>query len=274
MKKSFIKQNKEIITIFGILLFAGILWYGGTHQWFKAEFQSILPLPYYPPELNNPDAQTSCSATISPSTITAGDTVTGTIQDGKNQFCEVFGIMEGTDSWRKIAEGTTSSSGGLVFISPFSVVGTFRFRAICGSCITNMATLTVNPAPTPDPCYDSDGKNKLTAGFTRIGSTDTAYDDCAGNWAVKEYYCNGNTRMEQVIACDAGYICYETRGGDYCKLIEEPAPESGGTNFNNMPCGSVRPSSAFMCAGSYCPYRQTCSYVKATLFSQAECRCV
>jgi hypothetical protein len=128
--------------------------------------------------------------------------------------------MEGTDDWRKLAEGTTDATGTLSYTDTLLVAGTFYFRAICGTCLTNQVTLTVNPAPPATTCTDTDGKNKMTAGFVHDASG-YYYDDCAGNWAVIEYFCNGNAMTSQVIACDAGYICYATRGGDYCKLITE-----------------------------------------------------
>ena len=175
------------------------------------------------------------------------------MRDGKNTFCEVYGIMEGTPDWRKIAEGTTGSDGTVTFSEPFSVVGTFRFRAVCGDCITNLAILTVTPTPDVTPCTDTDGKNKMVPGHA-IDGTGTYYDNCAGNWAVIEYYCNGNTVVSEVIACDAGYICFETRSGDYCKTTMEP------TTTTVLPSSYTCGISEWCPSGS-CPDGYSCEQV-------------
>lgn len=220
------KKDSSAIWVILIIAAIGVFYYGGTQGWFKGNFSIINQETTN--QLESPITISTCTASISPSTITAGNLVSGTVQDGSNTFCEVYGKMVGTTEWRKIAEGTTNSAGSITFTDTFSVVGTFYFRAICGDCLTNQVTLIVN-AGAPEPtCTDTDGINKLTPGFVNSGGY--YYDDCAGNWAVKEYYCNGNTVAERVIACDAGYICFETRGGDYCKLTESipPSGDYGG----------------------------------------------
>lgn len=85
-------------------------------------------------------------------------------------------------------------------------------------------------------CVDSDGNNALTPGFVTAGSS--FYDDCAGNWAVKEYYCNGNSVAERIVACGAGSICFETRGGDYCKSTSSTW-NAGDTIFQGSGSGSL-----------------------------------
>lgn len=169
----------------------------------------------------------SCSLSLDKRTIIAGDLVTATITDGKNTYCEGYGKMVGTNDWRRVEEGYTDITGRAVYSENFYVVGDFIWAAICDSngngfldtndCVTNYAYLTVNPAPVGD-CTDSDGKNKMTPGYV----TDSGlyyYDNCEGN-SVREYGCLDGHVTNWLLPCDLGYICYETRGGDYCKLDE------------------------------------------------------
>jgi len=92
--------------------------------------------------LNN-QAAGDCSATLDRSVVNVGDFVAGTVTDGANTLCEVY-ATDGS-SWRKIAEGTTDNSGNLRFSENIMIPGTFTFRVLCGTCITNEVNLVVNP---------------------------------------------------------------------------------------------------------------------------------
>jgi len=160
---------------------------------------------------SNPD----CTLTITPSTIDFGAYVTGIIwTKNPNTFCEIFARQSSDDVWRKIAEGTTDIDGNMVGREQIYVAGDFIFAALCGDCRTNNDNLHVNPEIVTT-CTDTDGINKMTPGHVTSDGI-SYYDDCAGNWAVIEYYCNGDTVDTRTIACDPGYICTETRSGDYC----------------------------------------------------------
>lgn len=291
------KKDYTIIWISLLVVFMILIFYMGEQGFFK----SIINLPpSYPPatpeerdKLEKPPTLTeTCTLAITPLAIFRGDSVTGIIQDGANTLCRVF-ATDGLE-WRLIYTGMTDNTGRLSSTQNIELVGTFRFRAICGSCVTNEVQLIVNALPEDSEvdietycsrlgyewsidkvtayecsneadrtcdlydknydylynyeeqwccyncidfsasCTDSDGKNKLTPGW--VTSSGYFYDDCAGNWAVKEYYCEGNIVKEEVMACEPGYICYETRGGDYCKLIESepPAPtDSDGDGYSD-----------------------------------------
>ena len=95
----------------------------------------------------------SCTLDISPNIITEGDLVTGTIVDGANTLCTLYGEMDGV--WRLIGQATTDAMGRLTYTTNFWLIGTFNFRAICGDCITNLDTLVVNPLSGTDT--DGDG---------------------------------------------------------------------------------------------------------------------
>lgn len=233
------QDNKTWIVI---LILGIILVYGGNQGWFQSttysiggDVTNILENP------SNPEG-VRCNLKLDKYSITKGDQITGTISNGKNTFCEVYGKYEGT--WQKIFEGTTNINGELTSSEYINLPGEFTLIAICGEgsdqCTTNSVTLTVNDVPS-STCTDSDGKNKMTPGWV-IADGIYYYDDCAGNWAVKEYWCNGNVLTESVIGCEPGYICTETRSGDYCGTTDSGYDVGdvldSGSNSGTHPAGS------------------------------------
>lgn len=112
----------------------------------------------YPPaspdiiiELNNPPTTTeTCTLSITPQAVFTGDSVTGIIQDGVNRRCNVYARATEPYSpeWRLIFSGTTDNTGRLSSTQNIELIGEFTFKALCGSCGTNEATLYVNPLPT------------------------------------------------------------------------------------------------------------------------------
>jgi len=150
------------VTIFGILLMAGIFFYGGNQGWFKSltviedtDLISYLDTP-------NHEIDYSCSLALSPGSIYVGDRTTGTIVDGKNSFCQVF-ANDGTQ-WLKVYEGYADANGVLVNTRTINTVGSYVFRAICDlnnnnrvdleDCLTNPAELEVLPRPDDTPPVD------------------------------------------------------------------------------------------------------------------------
>lgn len=201
------KDNKTMWIIVALIIFA----YGGGQGWFKSD---VTINSTTQGQLNSPPSTTeTCSVSISPSVITAGDSVTGTLLASPRVFCETYAKYGGV--WAKVWEGNTDINGRVSATETMNLVGDYIFKAICGSCITNEATLVVNPTAASPDCTDTDGKNKMTPGHVTYDGV-SYYDDCAGNWAVKEFWCNGDILTESIIACDPGYICTETRSGDYC----------------------------------------------------------
>ncbi len=96
----------------------------------------------------------SCSASVTPTTIYVGEVVTGTVTNGANTRCEVY--LGVGDDWVLFGEGTTNNLGFLTMTGNPTAPGIFTFRAICGSCVTNIVTLTVNAMPA-GPDNDGDG---------------------------------------------------------------------------------------------------------------------
>jgi len=173
------------VSIFGILLIAGIFFYGGNQGWFKS--LSIIEDTDIVNYLENPNhaIDTSCSLALSPGSIYVGDRTTGTIVDGKNSFCQVF-ANDGIQ-WLKVYEGYTDANGVLVNTRTVSTVGSYVFRAICDlnnnnrvdldDCLTNPANLEVLPRPDDTPPAD-EGPYVLGAKITR--SWDYVGEDCYG----------------------------------------------------------------------------------------------
>lgn len=220
-----LKFNWNIITTIVLII---VIAYGGQQGWFQAKYSNTTNYISNTDTINKLDNSPvgTCTLSLSPTTMYSGDAVIGTIKDGANTQCDIY-ANDGT-GWRLVLTANTDASGTLVGTNNILVTGTFHFRAICGSCITNEATLTVNPRPSTT-CTDTDGKDNYKPGWVTLGLN--YYDACAGNWAVTEYYCEGNTVKSQVMACNAGYICYATRSGDYCKLI--PPTDSDGDGYSD-----------------------------------------
>lgn len=181
-----------------------------------------------------------CSASLSQTTITAGQSVTGTINNGANTYCEVYGT-DGT-SWRVVGTGTTNSQGILSITETISTAGAYTFRAICGTCITNPVTLTVNSLT--EPCVDSDGDDRDTPGHVTYAG-EMYYDKCLDvGEAVTEYICDGGHAAAKNWACDYGEECIQTRSGGYCRKrtptynVGDIVYDSGNLGFD-FPAGTV-----------------------------------
>lgn len=160
------------------------------------------------------EADGTCSLSLSKNVINSGDIITGNIKDGADTLCSIYGNLDNT-GWKNIGEGTTNALGKLSITDTLNIPGTFEFRAICGSCVTNIANLVVNPITTID-CTDSDAISKMTAGWV-IADGVYYYDSCVDN-VVTEYYCDNGVQTRD-LPCDAGYECVFTRSGAYCDLI-------------------------------------------------------
>lgn len=226
-------KSKINITFVGILLLAIVIVYGGLNGWFSntSISQEVIE------RLEN-QQQGSCSAIISPTTVTIGDSVTGTIYASQNDVCEIY-ATDGT-TWRRIAEVNVGSSGVATFTNPINIVGTFTFRALCGGdCITNSVTLNVNPLSSGN-CIDSDGDNRDVPGHVNGEDGLVYYDKCLSiGQGVTEYICLNNKVTSKDWACDYGEVCVETRSGGYCvpstpSLQPGDVVGTGSAIFNNL----------------------------------------
>ncbi len=139
------KNDKTIYWVLGIA-FLIVLLYMGKQGMFQSQFalnQDTIN------QLDTAKEQpgTDCSITFSRSIINAGDTVTGTINDGKNTQCGIYYRID-SGAWLFGGIVTTDSNGRYTETRTPDIAGTYDFAAICGTCITNQATLVVNPVST------------------------------------------------------------------------------------------------------------------------------
>lgn len=97
----------------------------------------------------------ACSLGIFPSTVTVGDTVIGTINEGPNASCQIFANFNGL-GWALIFEGTTDANGVLTAPAIPGEAGNWVIVGACGldtpdQCVTPHKSLTVLPLPTTPP---------------------------------------------------------------------------------------------------------------------------
>ena len=151
--------------ILGLALIGGVLWYGGTHGWFQSQTQNQVTNTTILQMLDQPSTTTTdCRLSLNEEEICVNDDVTGTITDGKNTYCWVFIAYDG--DWNRAYEGFTDASGLLTQTETISLLGIFRFRAICdlnknnvpdaGDCLTNYDDLRVTTDIPPCPPDDDD----------------------------------------------------------------------------------------------------------------------
>jgi len=86
-----------------------------------------------------------CTVNLNENVVFVGEEAGGTIHDGANTLCEIY-ASDGT-VWYNVGSGTTNSAGDLSYSDSIETSGTYSFRAICGSCVTNIVYLKVNPLP-------------------------------------------------------------------------------------------------------------------------------
>lgn len=212
------KSGDYTLLIIAVVLVLFI--YGGQHGWFQHTTYTITESTI--DKLNNPPITDKvCTLSVSPLTITAGDTFTGRIKAGPRVFCEVFGKPSSGGDWNRVYEGTTDINGDLTDSAELYVEGSFIFKALCGEdCVTNEATLNVNPISSSGSCTDSDGRDRDKAGWVTFGGV-TYYDKCLDvGAAVTEYTCVDNSVFSENLMCDYGQECYSTRSGGYCRDID------------------------------------------------------
>lgn len=196
--KKFIKNNKNwMIPSAVVLLLAVVIVIGGMSGWFTFSITNIKIVNDTTINILENQKSGTCTASVNPTVITSGGEVTGTIRDGVNTLCDVY--LHRGDDWVFVVTGTTNANGILIFRENVYDVGTFEFRAICGTCVTNRVTLVVNPVedePEPDgvACFDSDGDLEPFAselknyGFC-TDATGTHYDSCIDGFHISELYC-------------------------------------------------------------------------------------
>lgn len=234
-----------ILSTIAILLIVGVFIFGGVKGWFKSSSLSIINNADTESFLTNSEETGSCSLSLNPNTIWAGDRVTGTVNDGKNTLC--FVLANGGDGWKLIYQGRTDNNGVLTETRNVNTPGSYTFRAVCdlngnnnldtGDCLTNSEQLGVLAPDTS--CTDSDGRDRYTPGWVTFGG-DSFYDKCLDvGSAVTEYTCVNGAVVAENLACDYGEECITSRSGGYCRDIV-PSWNPGDTVWSGGNSGSIQ----------------------------------
>ena len=173
-KKKFMKYMIPIsISLISLIVLSGLFYYGGTHDWFKSEISfegGSTNVELTTINLNNPPnsmEEDACSQDLDKSIMCVGDVITGTVTDGKNTLCHVYGNRN-DEGWAKILEGTTDNNGVYEKSYAITMIGNYKFRSICdynnnghfdiNDCITEIDELIVTtdspPCPEEEPGSD------------------------------------------------------------------------------------------------------------------------
>lgn len=237
-KRFFSNNLKWIIpSILGVTLIVAFI-VGGNSGWFSPKITNIKVINETVINiLKEKDViGASCSARITPTTIISGNEVTGTIVANPSTSCDIY-IRGGTD-WYFVVNGVTGTNGILTFTDNVYDVGTFEFRAICGTCVTNRATLIVNPFEEPDEeegmCLDNDGafpfNQQTLTRQTCIDTEGTNTDSCSDGIHIVEWFCGPvedpveeRVCLYSMNSCESMYPGYVCLNGA-CVESEEPEP--------------------------------------------------
>jgi hypothetical protein len=213
----------KILTVAGIgiliLLIIGGL---GTFVMFKFNLLNLSPVLDSDTldQLNNESSSSSssddydCTISFSPGQVEAGQTVTGTIEDGKNAICVIYFRFNG-GVWMNGGQITTDSDGYYSETRVPEYAGYYEFKAICENCTTDLAGLNVTEKTVNDTEEDEQQQD-LTA-CEDIGLP--SYGDLGALCA--EGYCDDSSctcshywdylNQEHLCGCADGYYC-----GQYC----------------------------------------------------------
>lgn len=251
-KKS--KNLTGMLFFIGIIILIGVIAWGGTHGWFSFVFQNIVnpPSTPLPGQIVKEYLSYNLNLNLNPTNICSGERVTGTITSNiYGGVCSIF-VDTGT-GYTLFSNVNLNSMGGFSQSEVVSAIGTARFQAVCcdasGNCkISNTVTLISRDCPDTPACTDSDGNDIYKPGW--ITTDYNYYDNCAGNWAVTEYFCRDGAGQSITTACPAGYICYETRSGDYCKSTAPADSDGDGFSDSEESDAGTNPNDAYDYPGS------------------------
>lgn len=221
------KNNNIKFWVIAVLILIAL--YGASQGWFKGMFTTINQETINQLETSPQQTGEECSITFSKSTVNVGDSVTGTIKDGKNTQCAIYYKYEG-NPWTFWTFVTTDSSGYYRItrtITPGSATGNYYFAAICGDCVTNQETLRVNPALTTTtttiptttttttiPGYDI---GDVVGGSSGVGSLPAGVNEVSWIFDLSDVPVGGPYRLGAKIHTEWDYVdmqsCYHTAYG-------------------------------------------------------------
>lgn len=163
-------------------------------------------------QLEQTETSPSCTLSATPTTVTVGGIVKGTIKDGAQKTCNVYYKTDG--NWIFHQSVKTDIDGIFTGNQIMPAEGTYQFKAICDGCVTNSITITVIKSANP---LDSDGD-----GYTNeqeIASGTDPYD--------KNSYPNGGTSCDYECK-DDGYesgkavsSCGMCVTGELCEVYKQ-----------------------------------------------------
>jgi len=140
----------------------------------------MLEIPFQPPG-------ESCTFSFNKQSIVQGDTVIGTLRDGKNSQCSVYwkfapsgGSVFASVPWTLEGIVQTDFLGNFQGATQLDRVGTYTFAAICGQCTTEQKTVSVVKAEGND--FDGDGiPDNLDPDDDNDGFTDDEENEAGTN---------------------------------------------------------------------------------------------
>lgn len=186
-----------------------------------------------------------CDLDFNKNIICSGDMLTGTVIDGKDNFCILF-VNDGT-GWRAVWTGNTNNLGIWTDTQPIFAIGSFEFKAVCDvdgdgafssvDCLTNSESLIVNAcddSPTPSGWEEgdvvSDQEGGSSGGSAGGGSWDISIPgnfiedgDCrlgvrlSTSWDYANDKCSGLQGFEGV-----RWDFYDSYGLEYTRTDNNP----------------------------------------------------
>ncbi len=200
-------QSIQMWIIIGLII---IVIFGVSSGWFKSTLTTINQETINQLDTSPQQTGVECKISFSKSTLNPGESVTGTITNGKNTQCAIY-YQYNNGPWTFDSIVTTDSSGKYTETRTAGNGGTYVFAVICGNCITNQAILVVRGVTTTTTIpidYSS-----YTCGRT---------EDCVGTCPSTHPLCNKAQISSNTWTCS----CQDASG------TVHPEWSFVGTNYN------------------------------------------
>ncbi len=162
----------------------------------------------------------NCTSELNKRTMCMGETVSGTIEDGRNANCQI-GVNYNSGIWTSLGVVKTNSVGTYTQTQTLTPPGEYIFASICidtynVTCRTNNAYLTVNPCPGPG---DSDGDGFSDAEEEEAGTDlNDPYDFPEDGFGedIITYTCGQESDVDNCQGtCPTDYQCGDIYFNDY-----------------------------------------------------------